>query len=83
MSTTMEHRMEWQRMMTRTRAMDAHLKEVFFSGMETPMALGLEEGIPLNWQEGVVAVATALKRTDEPDKSQTLETVTMVTSLLR
>ena len=36
MSTSMENRMEWQRMMTRTRARDAHLKDVFFSGMETP-----------------------------------------------
>ena len=33
MSITNEMRMEWQRMMTRTRAMDAHLKDVFFSGI--------------------------------------------------
>jgi len=84
MSTTMENRLEWQRMMTRTRAMDAHLKEVFFSGMETPDGSRFGgKGFRSTWQEGVVAVATALKRTDEPDKSHTQETVTMGTWLLQ
>ena len=72
MSTTMEQRMEWQRMMTRTRAMDAHLKEVFFSGMETPDGSRFGgKGFRSTWQEGVVAVATALKRAEIPDKSHT------------
>jgi len=72
MSTTMEHRLEWQRLMTRTRAMDAHLKEVFFSGMETPDGSRFGgKGFRSTWQEGVVAVATALKRTDKPNKSHT------------
>ena len=72
MSTSMENRMEWQRMMTRTRAMDAHLKDVFFSGMETPDGSRFGgKGFRSTWQEGVVAIATALKRSDEPNKEHT------------
>ncbi len=70
MSVTMDQRMEWQRLMTRTRAMDAHLKEVFFSGMETPDGSRFGgKGFRSTWQEGVVAVATALSRAEEPNKS--------------
>ena len=70
MATTMENRLEWQRLMTRTRAMDAHLKEVFFSGMETPDGSRFGgKGFRSTWQEGVVAVATALKRAEKPNKA--------------
>ena len=34
MSITNEMRMEWQRMMTRTRGLDAHLKDIFANGMD-------------------------------------------------
>ena len=70
MATTMENRLEWQRLMTRTRAMDAHLKEVFSSGMETPDGSRFGgKGFRSTWQEGVVAVATALKRAEKPNKA--------------
>jgi hypothetical protein len=36
MSITTDLRMEWQRMMTRTRGLDIHLKDIFAKGMDTP-----------------------------------------------
>lgn len=66
MAVTVEHRMEWQRLMTRTRCLDAALKEIFTDGVETPDGGKFGgKGFRSTWQEGVVAVATALKR--QPD----------------
>ena len=62
MSVTLEHRLEWQRNMTRTRIMDEALKEIFTEGMETPDGSKFGgKGFRSTWQEGVVAVATALE----------------------
>ena len=66
MAVTVGHRMEWQRLMTRTRCLDASLKEIFTDGIETPDGSRFGgKGFRSTWQEGVVAVATALNR--QPD----------------
>ena len=66
MSVSMENRLEWQRLMLRTRALDEHLKDIFMKGMETPDGDKFGgKGFRSTWQEGVVAVATALKRDPE------------------
>ena len=66
MAVTVEHRLEWQRLMTRTRCLDEALKELFTDGVETPEGGRFGgKGFRSTWQEGVVAVATALKR--QPD----------------
>jgi hypothetical protein len=63
MAITMDQRLEWQQMMTRTRALDTVLKEIFSEGVETPDGGRFGgKGFRSTWQEGVVAVATALKR---------------------
>ena len=67
MSVTTEHRFEWQRNMTRTRMMDEALKEIFTDGKILPMAQSLVARFPLNWQEAVVAVATALETRPDSD----------------
>ena len=41
MAVSVGQRMEWQRMMTRTRCLDGALKELFTEGVETPMAVVL------------------------------------------
>ncbi len=62
MSVTIEQRLEWQRNMTRTRYMDEALKEIFTEGIATPDGSKFGgKGFRSTWQEGVVAVATALK----------------------
>ncbi|MDA9156170.1 thiamine pyrophosphate-dependent enzyme [Candidatus Poseidoniaceae archaeon] len=68
MSVTMEQRLEWQTMMTRTRMLDDELKSIFTEGVETPDGSKFGgKGFRSTWQEGVVAVATALERqTDAP-----------------
>lgn len=66
MAITMDQRMEWQRTMTRTRCLDTALKDLFTEGVETPDGGRFGgKGFRSTWQEGVVAVATALKR--QPD----------------
>ena len=66
MSVGNELRMEWQRMMTRTRNLDTHLKEIFTVGMDTPDGGKFGgKGFRSTWQEACVAVATALKRDTE------------------
>ena len=56
-------RLEWQRLMTRTRKLDAHLKTIYTDGMPTPDGGTFGgKGFRSTWQEGVVAVATALNR---------------------
>ena len=63
MSISNEMRMEWQRMMTRTRNLDGHLKEIFTVGMDTPDGGKFGgKGFRSTWQEACVAVATALNR---------------------
>ncbi len=66
MAVTVEQRLEWQRLMTRTRCLDAALKDIFTQGIETPDGGKFGgKGFRSTWQEGVVAVATALNR--QPD----------------
>ncbi len=66
MSVNNEMRMEWQRMMTRTRNLDTHLKEIFTVGMDTPDGGKFGgKGFRSTWQEACVAVATALERSPE------------------
>lgn len=66
MSIELEQRLEWQRMMTRTRCLDTALKAIFTEGMLTPDGQRFGgKGFRSTWQEGVVAVATALNR--QPD----------------
>ncbi|MEC9211751.1 MAG: thiamine pyrophosphate-dependent enzyme, partial [Candidatus Thermoplasmatota archaeon] len=66
MAVSVGQRMEWQRMMTRTRYLDGALKELFTEGVETPDGGRFGgKGFRSTWQEGVVAVATALHR--QPD----------------
>ncbi len=63
MSITIEQRLEWHKMMLRTRYLDGHLKEMFMSGMETPDGGKFGgKGFRSTWQEPVVAVASALSR---------------------
>ena len=71
MSVTMEHRKEWQRMMTRTRNLDTHLKDIFTVGMETPDGEKFGgKGFRSTWQEACVAVATALNRSPSNEYGQ-------------
>ncbi len=66
MAITVDLRLEWQRCMTRTRALDTALKSIFTDGVETPDGGRFGgKGFRSTWQEGVVAVATALRR--QPD----------------
>ena len=70
MSVTVEHRLEWQRNMTRTRMMDEALKEIFTDGIETPDGSKFGgKGFRSTWQEAVVAVATALDTDRDADAS--------------
>ena len=62
-AVTLEQRLEWQRMMTRTRAVDEHLKNLFSEGIPTPDGGTFGgKGFRSTWQEGIVACATALRR---------------------
>jgi 2-oxoisovalerate dehydrogenase E1 component len=68
MSVTIEQRLEWQRLMTRTRYLDESLKQIFTDGLETPDGSKFGgKGFRSTWQEGVVAVATALERNIDAD----------------
>jgi len=70
MSATIENRMEWQRLMIRTRALDTHLKDVFVNGMDTPDGGKFGgKGFRSTWQEACVAVATALNRYPHNEKN--------------
>ena len=72
MSVTIEQRLEWQRLMTRTRYLDEALKEIYSDGIETPDGSKFGgKGFRSTWQEGVVAVATALNRNPNTDASAT------------
>ena len=64
---TTEMRMEWQRLMHRTRVLDTHLKDLFVNGVETPDGGRFGgKGFRSTWQEGVVACATSLNRAMQP-----------------
>ena len=72
MSVTIEQRMEWQRLMTRTRYLDETLKDIYSEGIETPDGSKFGgKGFRSTWQEGVVAVATALERDLNADANAT------------
>ena len=71
MAVNNEMRFEWQRMMTRTRNLDTHLKEIFAEGMDTPDGDKFGgKGFRSTWQEACVAVATALERSQENQPGQ-------------
>jgi 2-oxoisovalerate dehydrogenase E1 component len=62
-SITVEDRLQWQRMMIRTRLVDEQLKDLSVSGLPTPDGGRFGgKGFRSTWQEGVVACATAMKR---------------------
>ena len=68
MAVKIDHRLEWQRMMTRTRVLDEHLKSVHTEGIPTPDGGKFGgKGFRSTWQEGVVAIATALERRPQHD----------------
>ncbi|MCH1540425.1 MAG: thiamine pyrophosphate-dependent enzyme [Candidatus Poseidonia sp.] len=70
MSINIDQRLEWQKMMTQTRCLDTSLKTIFSEGIETPDgSMFGGKGFRSTWQEGVVAVATALNR--QPDAPRT------------
>ncbi len=77
-SITIEQRMEWQRMMTRTRAVDEHLKDLFTKGIETPDGGSFGgKGFRSTWQEGIVACAGAMRRAVDisPDERRRADVV--------
>lgn len=62
----LDQRMLWQRWMTRTRALDTHLKDLFANGLDTPDGDKFGgKGFRSTWQEAVVASATALNLASE------------------
>jgi len=69
MSIDTEQRMYWQRMMQRTRCLDEVLKDLFMNGLPTPDG-GIfgGKGFRSTWQEGVVAIASALERRPDNPK---------------
>ena len=71
-TVTMDQRFEWQRWMTRTRALDEQLKDIFTTGVTTPDGDQFGgKGFRSTWQEGIVACATALNLAkDLPSGSQ-------------
>lgn len=66
MAVTLNHRLEWQRMMTRTRALDEALKVLYTEGREAPDGTRFGgKGFRSTWQEAIVAAATPLVRQQE------------------
>ncbi len=62
-AASLDHRLEWQRMMTRTRALDEALKVLYTEGREAPDGTRFGgKGFRSTWQEGIVAAATPLVR---------------------
>jgi pyruvate/2-oxoglutarate/acetoin dehydrogenase E1 component/TPP-dependent pyruvate/acetoin dehydrogenase alpha subunit len=60
-AANLEQRMDWQRWMTQTRALDTHLKELFTNGLETPDGSRFGgKGFRSTWQEAIVGCTTAL-----------------------
>jgi 2-oxoisovalerate dehydrogenase E1 component len=72
MAVSIENRLEWQRLMERTRYLDDQLKIIFTKGIETPDGSKFGgKGFRSTWQEGVVAVATALNRQIDAPRGST------------
>ena len=68
---TLEDRIQWQRWMTRTRALDGHLKDLFINGVDTPDGSNFGgKGFRSTWQEGVVACATSMTRAIDLSKDE-------------
>ena len=62
-SVDLDTHLQWQRWMTRTRAIDEQLKDLFSNGISTPDGGKFGgKGFRSTWQEGVVACATSLRR---------------------
>ena len=62
-AATLDQRIEWQRWMHRTRALDENLKSIFAEGVETPDGDRFGgKGFRSTWQEAVVACATSMRR---------------------
>ena len=62
-SVDLDTHLEWQRWMTRTRAIDEHLKDLFTNGISTPDGGTFGgKGFRSTWQEGIVGCATSLTR---------------------
>ena len=81
-SITLDQRLEWQRMMTRTRVVDEHLKELFSEGLKTPDGGSFTgKGFRSTWQEGIVACASALRRA--VDFSDDVESADVVAPMIR
>ena len=81
-SITLDQRLEWQRMMTRTRVVDEHLKELFSEGLKTPDGGSFTgKGFRSTWQEGIVACASALRRA--VDFSDDVEGADVVAPMIR
>ncbi len=82
-SVTVEQRFEWQRWMTRTRALDEHLKDLFVNGTPTPDGGRFGgKGFRSTWQEGIVACATGLTRAIDLD-SEGIEGADVVAPMIR
>jgi hypothetical protein len=68
---TLEDRIQWQRWMTRTRALDGHLKDLFINGVDTPDGSNFGgKGFRSTWQEGVVACATSMTKAIDLSKDE-------------
>jgi len=76
-AVTLEHRLRWQRWMTRTRAVDEHLKDLFMNGIPTPDGGKFGgKGFRSTWQEAVACCATAMVRAvDLPERDRSLADV--------
>ena len=65
-SVGLETHLQWQRWMTRTRAIDEHLKDLFTNGLSTPDGGKFGgKGFRSTWQEGIVGCATSLRKAIE------------------
>ena len=65
-AVSVDLRMRWQRWMTRTRALDTHLKDLFTNGIDAPDGGKFGgKGFRSTWQEAIVACASALNLANE------------------
>ena len=70
-SVALETHVQWQRWMTRTRAIDEHLKDLFTNGLDTPDGGKFGgKGFRSTWQEGVVGCATSLRKAIDISKEE-------------
>ena len=60
-SITLDNRLNWHRLMIRTKILDRHLKELFVHGVEAPDGTKFGgKGFRSTWQESVAACGSAL-----------------------